>query len=242
MKQSKDLNDLKVKTIKRVLVVPYSTPSSAVKYEFGVTDLDLDCYMENILLAYNTLKIEGLSNSLLSRMMEMKVPGFCVEVCNALQIMGLNEDSEELTKDGNELRKVLKQKIVRIQEIRLAEQMLKESKCDSLLLHNFKFDGKAQKYLSELPFEEARAVFMLRVRMFPTKDNFKGRWGSECAYCGCLESDIHLFSCAGYHDLLSGVNYDSFMTLACTVEELLAGAKKLLKVMERLELLNTGEN
>ena len=80
-------------------------------------------------------------------------------------------------------------------------------------------------------------VFMLRVRMFPTKDNFKGRWGSdECSYCGCCETDMHLFSCAGYVDLLG--DFHIFMTLESSMEKLSAGAKKLLKVMDRLELFN----
>ena len=242
-RQKKDLNDLKVKVIKRVLELPYSTPSSGVKYEFGLTDLDLDCVMEKIILAYDTLKTEGIARDLLAKMMENKVPGFCLEVLQCLKVMGLNEHSEELQKESKALRLLLKSRIVGIQRERLVEQMLIESKCDGLLLYDFHFDGKMQKYLVDLPFEEARVVFMLRVRMFPTKSNFKGRWGTdECSYCGCLESDVHLFSCVGYNDLLGCVNYDSFMTLNASIDELSAGAKQLLKVVDRLELFNGSKN
>ena len=237
--QEKELNELKIKVMKRVLELPYSTPSNGVKYEFGLTDMDLDCKMEKIILAYNTLKTDSIARELLAKMMENKVPGFCLEVIEALKVMGLNEDSEELLKEGKELRQVLKSKIIEIQRERLVDQMLKESKCDRLLLHKFQFDGKIKKYLVDLPFEEARVVFMLRVRMFPTKNNFKGRWGSdECSYCGCLESDVHLFSCVGYNDLLGDVNFDMFMTLEASNEELSFGAQRLLKVVERLELFN----
>ena len=72
---------------------------------------------------------------------------------------------------------MLKKKIIQIQKERLVAEMMADSKTDRLLLHNFHFDGNVKSYLLELPFEEARAVFMLRSRMFPTKDNFKGRWG-----------------------------------------------------------------
>ena len=174
--------------------------------------------------------------------MEKKVPGFCVEVLEALKIFGLQEDSEELLKEGKELRKFLKIRIIQIQNDRLVEQMLKESKTDRLLLNNFHFDGKVKKYLLELPFEEGRAIFMLRSRMFPTKDNFKGRWGSECAYCEAVESDIHIFSCAGYSDLLGEVDMDRFLTLNASIEELSLGAKKLLEVKERLEMFNVSSN
>ena len=153
--------------------------------------------------------------------------------------MGLDEDSEELLKEGGEMRQCLKSRIVNIQRERLVGQTLIETKCDRLLLHNFHFDGKMKKYLVDLPFEEARVVFMLRVRMFPTKNNFKGRWGpNECSYCGCCETDVHLFSCAGYVDLLGDVDFEMFWTLETSMNELSAGAKKLLKVVERLELFN----
>ena len=106
-------------------------------------------------------------------------------------------------------------------------------------MHDFQFDGRMKKYLVDLPFEEARVIFMLRVRMFPTKENFKGRWGGdECVYCGCRESDVHLFSCVGYNDLLGDVDFNMFMTLDASIDELSAGAKRLLKVLDRLELFN----
>ena len=172
-------------------------------------------------------------------MMEKKVPGFCVEVLEALQIFGLNYSSIEEFEDGRELREMLKKKIIQIQKERLVAEMMADSKTDRLLLHNFHFDGNVKSYLLELPFEEARAVFMLRSRMFPTKDNFKGRWGTECVYCGGMESDIHLFSCAGYSDLLGDVDFDLFMTLDTSTEELGVCARKLLKVKERLETFNS---
>ena len=175
-------------------------------------------------------------------MLEKKVPGFCTEVLSALRLFELDLSSIEMVSDGKVLRELIKRKIVKIQNTRLVEHMLAESKTDRLLLNNFHYDGKVKKYLLELPFEEARAVFLLRTRMFPTKDNFKGRWGSECAYCRGVESDVHLFSCVGYSDFLGDVNMDLFLTLNAPNDELLVGARKLLKVKERLETFNLSNN
>ena len=239
--QEKNLNDLKVRLLKRVLELPYSTPSNAVKYEFGLTDLDLDCLMEKILLANETLKQDGLGGRLLRAMMEKEVPGFCTEVITALEAFDLTKDSEELMLDGKKLRELLKSKIIQIQSERMVKQMLDESKTDRLLLNGFHFDGSVKEYLVKLPFNEARAIFMLRTRMLPTKDNFKGRWGTECVYCGNVESDVHLFTCAGYNDLLGNVKMDLFLSLDATMDELFEGAQKLLKVIERLERFNTSK-
>ena len=58
--QEKELNDQKPKLLKRILVVPNSTPSSVEKYEFGIIDTDLDCLVEKVVLACNTINKQGL--------------------------------------------------------------------------------------------------------------------------------------------------------------------------------------
>ena len=52
---------------------------------------------------------------------------------------------------------------------------------------------------------------------------------------------MHLFSCAGYNDLLEGINFDLFMTFEGELGKLSVGAKQLLKVKERLEIFNSSE-
>ena len=54
--------------------------------------------MEKIILAYNTLNQDGLGSKLLREMMEKNVPGFCVEVKEALKIMELNENSYRIVR------------------------------------------------------------------------------------------------------------------------------------------------
>ena len=156
----------------------------------------------------------------------------------ALQKFGLNEGSEILSKKKELIRDTLKRKIIEMESRQLAVKMLSESKCDRLLLNEYVFDGKIKRYMLELPFDEARTVFMLRCRMFPTKDNFKGRWGTECTYCRDLETDMHLFACPGYSDLLGTTTFETFMRLDVEIEALSAAAKCLIKVRERLEMNN----
>ena len=184
----------------------------------------------------------GVGQKLLVSMIQNKVPGFCTELDEALDVMDLQADDALLKRSRMDIRNTLKKKIIAIQKERLLQKMLTESKADRILLNGFNFDGKMKSYLSELPFQEARAVFMLRARMLPTKENFRGRWGYECNFCSSPESDMHLFSCAGYSDLLEGVDFDLFLKLEGSIEELSVGAKKLLKVVERLEVVNRSES
>ena len=237
--QRKIINDVKIKMMKRILEMPYSTPTSAIKYEMGVTDMYLEVEMERIMLMCEVMKKDGsVAKELLQTMQEKRVPGFCTDLEMALQLFGLDVNDEILSKDKKVIRETLKGKIVEMESKQLAVRMLEESKCDRLLLNGYMFDGRMKKYLVELPFEEARAVFMLRCRMFPTKDNFRGRWGTECTYCHSPETDMHIFACAGYSDLLKGTTFDIFMNLNTNMEALSVAAKCLLKVKERLELNN----
>ena len=81
MKRSeKEIDSMKVKVI--VMELPYSTPSVAVKYEFGLIDLSLEILMEKVLLAVNVLKSdeERVAKKLLTAMVNKNVNGFCSQV------------------------------------------------------------------------------------------------------------------------------------------------------------------
>ena len=82
--------------------------------------------------------------------------------------------------------------------------MMLNSKTDRALISGFEYSGKMKTYLEELDFEEARAVFVTRYRMLPTKANFPGRWeGQQCNICGFLDVDEHIFNWPGYKDLIN---------------------------------------
>ena len=144
------------------------------------------------------------AKQLLLVMLAKKVPGFCTDVLESCtNVFGV--ELGELVKFEGDLRMLLKQKVVEMQGKRLQKQMVSQSKTDRLLLSSFAFHGKRQKYL-DLPFHQARIIFMVRCRMLLTKDNFPGRWeGSLCNVCGCVDTDEHLFRCPGFTDILSDV-------------------------------------
>ena len=125
----------------------------------------------------------------------------------------------------------------------MIERMMKATKTDKILL-NFSFDGKTKQYLQQLPFKEARIIFMLRARMFPTKCNFPKRWSSSslCTFCCGIETDEHLFKCPGYRDIHRDAwDHELFMKLG-DVDVLSEGAKMLLAVYERLLEINEDDD
>ena len=234
------INKLTPDTLKRTLEVPRSTPKSAVVHETGVVDMDLEIAMERVLLAVHVRKMDSsrIAKQLFDSMYLKKIPGFCTLVDEALDLLGIN-GLEFFDKISNE-RETIKDILIKIQHNRLVEEMLKLTKTDAMLL-NFDYNGKMKDYLLKLPFHEAKMIFLIRTRMFPTKANFPGRWSKSdmCPFCCGIESDEHLFKCCGYMDLHEGqVEYRDFIKLDCSMEKLKNGARKLMKIYDRLNMVN----
>ena len=230
------INRLIPQTIKRVLELPRSTPTNAVKHDFGVVDLTNEVELERVLLAVNVLGMsdERIAKRLLNPMLTKEVPGYCSQLTMILQKYQLS--LSDLVGIGK-AREVCKEKIVLYEKIMLQQSMMTASKTDAILL-NFAFDGKMMKYLQELPFLEGRIIFMFRCRMFPTRVNFPERWSSElkCIFCASMDTDEHLFSCMGYLDIMEEQQIDPnmFYTLDVPMTVLSRGAKILLRIYERL--------
>ena len=202
------LDTIKPNLLKRILELPASTPSTAIQYEFGVKDLTLEILMEKIIIGVETFKLDDsrISKRILKALYEKSVPGFCTELNDACTVFDV---SIERLMEVDDVRKMLKKKAVEIQGRELLKRMVISSKMDRVLLGGFEYTGNMMKYLSELKFCEARAIFMSRYRMWPTKENFHGRWtGNACNVCGLVDSDEHVLSCPGYEDILGNVKFD----------------------------------
>ena len=236
------LDKIKPSLLKHVLQVPAATPSVAIQYEFGVNDLTLDILLEKIVLAVETLKLEDnrLSKRILEAMLKKNVPGFCTEVAKACEIFQVSLDT---LKNENNVREVLKKKATEIQSFQLLNKMMASSKTDKVMLNGFSYDGTAMKYLTELEFQEARAIFMSRYRMWPTKENYPGRWsGQNCNICDMKDTDEHIFTCPGYVDLVDqNLEYKMFWdnNFLNDIGRLKPVAGSVLKIIERIEAVQS---
>ena len=170
-------------------------------------------------------------------MMEKEIPGYCTHVKKLA--MKFDIDFQELKLATNK-REVMKGKIRVYQRNLLIKEMMLGSKTDNILLH-FNYEGKMKMYMRELSFQEARCIFMFRARMFPTRVNFPNRWSKSmnCVYCNNLDTDEHLLNCSGYIDITadSNISFNMFFELMDSMERLSFGAKILLKILHRLQLV-----
>ena len=145
-----------------VMELPKSTPNVLIQHDFGIGDLHLDIIMEKIILAVQVIKLNDnrIVKRLLRQMLKRKVEGFCTEVVCDLKMLGLDDLYVLSSKDN--IRKYLKKEIIEINKKVMQRKMLAGTKSTMVLTKGFNFDGKVKKYLTNLPFREARAVFMVR--------------------------------------------------------------------------------
>ena len=134
----------------------------------------------------------------------------------------------------------LKKKLNKIQGRELARRMAVSSKMDRIVTkREYSYSGKMMNYLSQLNFKEARAIFMSRYRMWPTKENFPGRWkGDLCNVCGLNDSDEHILTCPGYSDIVDGkFDFEVFWDddVLGNAEKLRIVARTVLLLIERME-------
>ena len=238
---SEKLNNIKSSLFKLVLEVSSSTPSDAIQYEFGIVDLTLDILMEKIILAVQTLNSDDtrISKQLLILLMSKNVPGFCSELSEACEILEVSINKLLVV---NNIREVLKKKVIEIQSRELLKRMVLSSKMDRVIMSGFSFTGGMMNYLYELSFQEARAIFLTRYRMWPTKVNFPGRWGNElsCNVCGREDNDEHIFGCPGYLDIIQkDTSLEMFFdeNVLNDIAVLKGLAEMVIKTMERIKLV-----
>ena len=138
----------------------------------------------------------------------------------------------------------MKKVVVEVQAQVLLKKMMLSSKTDKIILGGFSYDGTPQKYLTLLDFEDAKAIFVSRYRMWPTKSNFPGRWnGTECNICGNEDSDQHIFKCPGYTDVIDkNYSYEMFwdeetFTNLALLKDLARMAKNIIHRIETVQKL-----
>ena len=142
-KQKKEVDELKVKTVKRVMEVSHSTPSIAIQCEFGLMDMSLEIALGKVLFTLKILKSceNRVARRLLKAMLSKSVPGYCSHVRSICRDIFGTTVEELLSYDGD-VKDWLKKAAYKVQEERLVLQMLKSSKTNAILLNSFQFDGK----------------------------------------------------------------------------------------------------
>ena len=184
--------------LKRILMLPTSTPREALYIETGILDIEHTITKNRI---STHCRLEETKNELLSIIMDSNTK-------NSWK-MKTKEMEKELALENIELETKGKQKRNIHSTIQNEFKTKLEAAANSKSKVKHLIDGKVEwtqgtreKYMTELTRTETSTIFKARTRMLDIKNNFRGKYQTmECRGCGKEdETQEHVFNqCTGIH-------------------------------------------
>ena len=199
IQEKKKINQLLDNILKRILMVPQSTPREVIYLEVGMLD-PLHRINMNKMMLYNRLHTNqnSLNCNLIQEEHETKWKIETEKVMNEYHI------------DKNEIKTASKLKAKAIIKKQVKEKMLEDlkkngehkSKVVHLLRHSQKEKFEMSKYINQLDRKEVNTIFKTRTRMLEVKENYKNKYPDQkCRMCNVAdETQEHILqTCPKIH-------------------------------------------
>ena len=193
-KEQRKINQIQENIIRRILMVPQSTPIEALYMETGLLDI-------TTIITKNRFNMEKRLHkhpeNITTKIMETNTTGGWKETTTRMR----EHINETLHNTKNEyinpqqLKRYFRHNIQKTSGGKTKIQFLRENT-------NWK-TGERPKYMKELKRTEASTIFKARTRMLDVKNNFKGKYkDTKCRKCTeTVESQEHVLeTCTGIHD------------------------------------------
>ena len=193
-KEKDELNGVQTEYLTKLLKVPGTTPKCALigglnltKVEHIANSRKLQYYVdlknrEETKLEVKMQKIQQKQNMSYEREIKELKEKYSIDIC-------LRENNIMTIKN------MIKTEIKKKNDEEIEDEIKKGKKTSLMKEYN-------KKYINNLHFEEARAIFMILTRMIDVKANFKNKYSNlECDICNVEDNTQHIFSCKKYEDL-----------------------------------------
>ena len=226
-KEKKTLNQIQENIIRRILMVPQSTPIGPLYMESGLLDITTITTKNRLNMEKRLLK---KPNSMTTIVMNDDIVGSWKNTTNNI----INRDTEDAqTITTNDITKRFQETLIKQAEGKRKTQYL---------LENTEWQaGKRKAFMNKLLRTEASTIFKARTRMLDAKMNFKNKYQNlKCRMCEePNETQEHILeSCPGLHttNTTKVTKQDIFDENPNTLK---LTAEKITKTMKRLGNLNT---
>ena len=185
------LNKLMDNIIKRILMVPQSTPREALYMETGLLDPETIAMKNRIMLHHRLATGPPRRSAKLAQTQEKKSWG---ETTTATMILADISDTDLEGKKNTAKRKV-SNKIKAMFKKAIEEKSKNKSKVNHLKEGNINWKPQVrQKYMETLTRDQVSLIFKAKSRMLDIKNNFRNKYTNlECRACGkAIETQSHV--------------------------------------------------
>ena len=189
-KEQKSLNRIQENIIRRVLMVPQSTPTDTLYIETGLLDI-------NTITTKNRLnmgkRIKKKTERLVAKIMNNQTKGGWKDITNKIKTSILGKQQTETITTMN-----IKNKFADM----INAKAEGKTKTQYLLNNTTWKPGSRKTYMNKLTRMEASTIFKARTRMLDVKNNYRGKHNNvTCRKCGePTETQEHILEeCKGIH-------------------------------------------
>ncbi len=229
-----EINRILDNIIKRILMVPISTPREALYIETGIRDPESIMKQKRIAMR---CRLEKTKNETITSIMDIDETGTWKKMTdNQIQSLGLNQ-ANLMTMKKQAQKKIISMAIGNDQQKRMTEARTKKSKIRYLLTSNPNREIDArQQYMNQLNRQQTSIIFKTRTRMIDVKNNFRGKYPDNiCRGCGQAdETQEHVLNeCPSIHQ-----NHEGKTTMeeifTDDINTLKRSSAKILRIVNKL--------
>ena len=240
--ENKTINSILDNTIKRILMVPRTTPREAIYIETGIIDI------EHTVMKNRVNMDKRLSNNqecIAQKVREKGATrGWKYVTQQIKERININNQDMEGSKD--QVKNKVKEKIKEAFKNHIDRSGAEKSKIKHLMntRSNQWEPGKPANYIIQLTRQQASIIFKARTRMLPVKNNYKGKYKQRtekitCRACKMTEEtqDHILNECHILHqDKSTKVSLEDLKTEE--TEQLKKTSQRIMNTMKKLEEIN----
>ena len=200
-KETKQIDQVLDNIIKRILMVPTSTPREATYIETGLKDMESNRTQKRINMMN---RIEKNKNNLISTITDIDNNQNWKNITiQTMEKIGLTTDELKKLTTKHQQKKRVTEVIERDFKNRMNSAGNSKSKVKHLLegINNWKV-GTRPKYMNQLNRFQVSTIFKARTRMLDIKNNFRGKYNNlTCRGCGEVnETQEHVLNeCKSIH-------------------------------------------
>ena len=177
-----DLEKIFIKSIKRILRIPESTPNMGILNELGLLTIENEMMKRRIVYLHAILNGQNqIIKEILNQ--QQKLPGqtWITNTLNMMEKLKITTDLSEFRDLSKyKIKKIIKEKICKKQKNELEENFKESTKCKNLQINT----GNPKNYLVELSPKKAKIILLTKLGMIDIKANFKNKYQNmECRMC-----------------------------------------------------------
>ena len=231
-----DLEKIQNNSLKRLLRIPFSTPSMGLIYELNLPTIKASINQRKIMYFHRLLNSEkSLASTILKQQKSIQSNHFLNEINQLLQYYDINYSIEQIQEMSKERwKKIVQKNINETDTMEIREACKTSSKCK-----NLPNTDDNRKYIETLESTDAKTILIEKLNMTDVKINYKGSYTTyECRVCRKAEENTsHLINCLDLGAIDDNIN-NIHLTLKENCVAMLPEKLKSLAQFIRLKLSN----